>query len=168
MNMLDQFCCFRLETAAKFFGWLGSFVTFILIIICAELLRNARALIGTLTRRGYHFDDPEGAGNVLIIILVVSIVVLVINALANAGLVFGTIKKYHKLILPWLVIKAIATVLSLVAIIMYNFYSSIIGVALNIYLWIAMYSLYSKIKTANEQRSLKRGTRYSYIARQTA
>lgn len=60
--MVQQFFCFRLETTAKFFGWLGSFVTIIFIIICAELLRNARALIGTLTRKGYNFDDPERAG----------------------------------------------------------------------------------------------------------
>ncbi|XP_018788701.1 PREDICTED: uncharacterized protein LOC108968857 [Bactrocera latifrons] len=164
--MLTQFCCLRLETTAKIIGWLGSFVTIVVIIICAELLRNARALLGTLTRRGYHFDDPEDAGTVLIIILAVSIVVLFINAFANGCLVYGTVKKYHKLILPWLIITAIGTVLSLVALIIYGFYSAIFGVAFIAYLWIAMYSLYSKIKTANEQRSFKRGTRS--IARQIA
>ncbi|XP_011188538.1 uncharacterized protein LOC105215992 [Zeugodacus cucurbitae] len=166
--MLEQFCCFRLEPTAKFFGSLGSFVSIILIIICAELLRNPRALIGTLTSRGYHFEDPEGAGTVLIIILVVNVVIFFINAFANAGLVFGTIKKHHKLILPWLIITALWIALSLVAILLTGFYSSIFGVALSIYLWLTMWALYRKIKQENEQRALKRAARYGSRTRQMA
>ncbi|XP_069963973.1 uncharacterized protein [Bactrocera oleae] len=81
------------------------------------------------------------------IYLYVYIVLVLINGAGSICLLLGTIQKRHNLIMVWLIFSALGMVFSIIFIFSTGSYGSLLGLALNIYIWIAMFSLYKRIES---------------------
>ncbi|CAD7012288.1 uncharacterized protein LOC101454306 [Ceratitis capitata] len=157
--MVEKFCCFRLESTAKFFGWLGSIVSAVLIIPCIIALVYVKEIVDSLIKQGVRIENREDAENIVTIVLALEIVVFAVNVVTHICLLLGTIQKRHNLLLPWLIAGGISIVLSIILMFFIGF-STVISTAFNIYLWICMYSLYKRIKTEKEQSHYQACTEY--------
>ncbi|XP_011204319.2 uncharacterized protein LOC105226894 [Bactrocera dorsalis] len=143
--VVEKFCCFRLESTAKFFGWLGVIGTVLLTIISIVGIVNAHELSAALQKQGLKISEGD-----IQLFLYIYIVLVLISGAASICLILGTVQKRHNLVLVWLIANAVGIVFSIIFMFLFSSYSSLIGLALNIYLWIAMFSLYKRIKSERQ------------------
>nr|XP_036231498.1 uncharacterized protein LOC106625189 [Bactrocera oleae] len=57
--LVQKFCCFRLESTAKFFGWLGIIGSVLLAIISIVGIANAHELSIELQKRGLDINEGK-------------------------------------------------------------------------------------------------------------
>ncbi|XP_011188550.1 uncharacterized protein LOC105216003 [Zeugodacus cucurbitae] len=140
--MVKKFFCFRLESTAIFFACLGIIYSVIMIIYSLYGPRAQENYI-ELLKKGYNESNVK-------LCLGIYIVFCIISGTANICLLLGTIKKRHYMILLWLIVSLLDVFFWIVF--MFHTFNLIVilCIALSIYLWIAMFSLYQKIKVENE------------------
>ncbi|XP_050340638.1 uncharacterized protein LOC126767067 isoform X3 [Bactrocera neohumeralis] len=143
--LVEKFCCFRLESTAKFFGWLGIIGTVLLTIISIVGIVNASELAAALQKQGLKISEGD-----IQLFLYIYIVSDLIGFAANICLILGTVQKRHNLVLVWLIVSALGIVFSIIFMFLTSTYGSLIGLAFTIYLWIAMFSLCKGIKSERQ------------------
>ncbi|XP_011188537.1 uncharacterized protein LOC105215990 [Zeugodacus cucurbitae] len=153
--MVEKFCCFRLESTAKFFAWLGIIGSVLLVIISIFGIANAHDISINLKQHGLNIPESD-----IKLYIGIYIVLCIVNVVASIFLLLGTIKKRHGFIMVWLICSALGILFSVVFMFYTSSYSGILGLALNIYLWIAMYSLYKRIQMGNETTAYQTHAEY--------
>ncbi|XP_050340434.1 uncharacterized protein LOC126766758 [Bactrocera neohumeralis] len=144
--VVEKFFCFDLELTAIFFGWLGVISTVYPTILAIGKIVEAHEHIATLRERGYYnihesayYRDP-----------CMFLVTILVFGAASICLILGTVKKRHNLVLVWLIVSALGIVFSIIFMFSTGTYVSLLGLPLSIYLWIAMFSLYKRIKSERQ------------------
>ncbi|KAH8348880.1 hypothetical protein KR084_012145 [Drosophila pseudotakahashii] len=170
--MLTSVFCMRLNTYGVVIGWLGvifSFLATILLSVALGFVDNiAQQIVDTEKQADMTVSEVR---NVLIILFSVYLALKVINLLASAMLVVGTVKERHLLLLPWLINNGVILALAILTHI--GLWAQIIGSAmpfmsalpiilisvsvllLGWYLYYGIYSLFKQIQASSElQRPL--------------
>ncbi|XP_068147655.1 uncharacterized protein [Drosophila tropicalis] len=151
MKMLEKLCCMRLPTAGKVVGWLGV-ISAVLGYIRILLLMNGTEVVGDTMQKQYMQIDAV-TGSVLLVINS-------LNLLISVLLLLGIQKNRHGLVLPWLIFHGVVLVICGVAIVLaiVAFFASAeaailvlvlgycLGLALAIYIYHGILSLYYYLK----------------------
>ncbi|EDW61368.1 uncharacterized protein [Drosophila virilis] len=166
--MMERVCCMRLSTAGVVLGWIGVVSSFVLTILLSTILGNAdviaRSIVGNMTEDAAKYDEIHMG---LIVSCSVYLGIFVLNLLASAMLILGTMKERHLMLLPWLINSGVGLILSII----YNFVVLIlalssaqidrivpvlivtfIGLGLHIYIYCGIYSLFKQIQRTREQQ----------------
>ncbi|XP_054736503.1 uncharacterized protein LOC129243482 [Anastrepha obliqua] len=166
--MMQKFFCFRLETAATIIGWLGSVGSLIAVVVLGLCLGYIDDIVEKVMESAPVNEklDPNRIRTILTVAFVAFLVLNAINMFASVCLILGTIKQRHLLLLPWLLNTGISLlfavtyyVLLIVDAVQISFSSNIgliifvsLNLALNIYIWLAVYSHFKNIRNNSEQR----------------
>ncbi|KAH8337028.1 hypothetical protein KR059_012142 [Drosophila kikkawai] len=102
--MLSSVFCMRLNTYGVVIGWLGVIFSFLAVILLSVALGFADEIAQQIVEANKSADvTVDQVRSILIIALSVYLALKVINLLASAMLVVGTVKERHLLLLPWLI-----------------------------------------------------------------
>ncbi|XP_049302806.1 uncharacterized protein LOC105223520 [Bactrocera dorsalis] len=139
--VVEKFCCFSLESTAKFFGVWGMIGAVLEIVIDIFIIAHANEVSAFFQKCGLNISESD------IQLLYIIYIVLALNSAAGSFcLLSGASEKRHNLVLVWLICSALGIVTSIILIFFTGLYSGLIGYAFSTYLWIAMYALYKRIK----------------------
>ncbi|KAH8270889.1 hypothetical protein KR018_011305 [Drosophila ironensis] len=167
--MLQRVCCMRLNTYGVVVGWLGLIFSFLAVILLATGLGFATEIAQKIAQ---DINDPNASAEdiraIVVVVLGVYLALKVINLLASAMLIFGTVKERHLLLLPWLINNGVLLVFAFIghitlwvtmvdskepissAVPMVLFSLAIL--ALLWYLYYGIYSLFKHIQASSEQQ----------------
>ncbi|XP_043643086.1 uncharacterized protein LOC122613127 [Drosophila teissieri] len=169
--MLSRVFCMRLNTYGVVIGWLGVILSFLATILLSVALGFVDEIAQQIAKES---KDPDMTTtqirSMLIIVFSVYLALKVINLLASAMLVAGTVKERHLLLVPWLINNGVLLVFGIVANIAIlaqviestPFVSALplilvdVGLlVLSWYLYYGIYSLFKQIQASSEiQRPL--------------
>ncbi|XP_017472854.1 PREDICTED: uncharacterized protein LOC108363856 [Rhagoletis zephyria] len=166
--MVQQFFCFRLETAAMIIGWLGAVGSVISVVVFGFCLGYLDEIVQKIIESAPENTklDPDQIRTILTVAFVIFLILNAINMFASICLILGTMKQRHLLLLPWLLNTGIALlfaatyyVLLVVEAVQMSYSSNIgliifasINLALDIYVWLAIYSHFKNIRNNREQQ----------------
>ncbi|KAH8285831.1 hypothetical protein KR018_012363 [Drosophila ironensis] len=161
--MLQKVCCMRLNTYGVVVGWLGLIVSFLAVILLATCLGFSTEIAQKIAN-AFAVDIRA----IVVLVLVAYLALKLINLLASALLIFGTVKERHLLLLPWLINNGLLLVYDFIVnitlwVIMVNSKESISTVVLMVlfslayrallwYLYYGIYSLFKHIQSSSEQQ----------------
>ncbi|KRF97577.1 uncharacterized protein Dwil_GK27541 [Drosophila willistoni] len=164
--MLKGMFCMRLHTAGTVIGWLGSIGSILLIIVLSSVLINVDTIVCRISTNDHV--DPDAAHMMIVTVCSIGLAIVLLNFLSSALLILGTMKNRHLFLLPWLINSGIALVFSVIQslvvlallaqsapaapILMYIMMSGL-GLALNIYIYYAILSLFKHIQNIRDQES---------------
>ncbi|XP_068146063.1 uncharacterized protein [Drosophila tropicalis] len=163
--MLKGVFCMRLHTAGTVLGWLGCIVSFVGIIALSAVLINVDTIVSHIS---ISPPDQDAAHMIIVTACSIGLAILLLNFLSSVLLVLGTMKNRHLFLLPWLINSGIGLAynviqslvgLSLVAqeasagpIVVYVVMSGL-ALALNIYIYYGILSLFKHIQSIRDQES---------------
>ncbi|XP_017014509.1 uncharacterized protein [Drosophila takahashii] len=169
--MLTSVFCMRLNTYGVVIGWLGVIFSFLATILLSVALGFVDKIAQQIVDTEKNDMTVSDVRNVLIILFSIYLALKVINLLASAMLVVGTVKERHLLLLPWLINNGVILALSIVTHI--GLWAQVIGSAmpfmsalpillisvsvllLSWYLYYGIYSLFKQIQASSDlQRPL--------------
>ncbi|EDX07743.1 uncharacterized protein LOC6735184 [Drosophila simulans] len=169
--MLSRVFCMRLNTYGVVIGWLGVILSFLATILLSVALGFVDEIAQQIAKESKDSDmTVTQIRSVLVIIFSVYLALKVINLLASAMLVAGTVKERHLLLLPWLINNGVLLVFGIVTNI--AMLAQVIGstpflsalpiilvdvglLVLTWYLYYGIYSLFKQIQASSEvQRPL--------------
>ncbi|XP_016940469.2 uncharacterized protein [Drosophila suzukii] len=170
--MLTSVFGMRLNTYGVVIGWLGVIFSFLATILLSVGLgfvdEIAQQIVDTQKNTEMTLSEVR---TVLVILFSVSLALKMINLLASAMLVLGTVKERHLLLLPWLINNGVMLAFAIITHI--GLWAEIIGssvplfnalpiillsvlvLVLGWYLYYGIYSLFKQIQASSEiQRPL--------------
>ena len=167
--MMSRLCCMRLNTAGVVIGWIGSVFSLIYsILIILGLSRVddlAKAIYGHLNEKDMTEDNLRKG---LIVVFSIYLTINVINLVASALLVAGTIKERHLMIVPWLINSGLSLCFNFVYLlyivvmgisvkapvgsILVSILFAAVGLVIQYVIWYAIYSLFKTLQQRREQR----------------
>ncbi|XP_017051760.1 uncharacterized protein LOC108095245 [Drosophila ficusphila] len=170
--MLNSVCCMRLHTYGVVIGWLGAIFSFLGTILVSVALGFADEIAKQIVEQNPSSNlTVDSVRSALVIVLCIYLGLTVINLLSSTMLIVGTVKERHLLLLPWLINNGVLMVFGIIANI--TIWAQMIGssvpassvipmilptilsLALSIYLYYGVYSLFKKIQASSElQRPL--------------
>ncbi|XP_016957891.1 uncharacterized protein LOC108029910 [Drosophila biarmipes] len=167
--MLTSVFCMRLNTYGVVIGWLGVIFSFLATILLSVGLgfvdQIAQQIVDTQKNTEMTVSEVR---TVLVILFSVYLALKVINLLASAMLVVGTVKERHLLLLPWLINNGV--ILAIAVITHIGLWAEIIGssvpflnalpvillsvlvLVLGWYLYYGIYSLFKQIQASSEMQ----------------
>ncbi|XP_017077033.1 uncharacterized protein LOC108111906 [Drosophila eugracilis] len=170
--MLTSVFCMRLNTYGVVIGWLGVIFSFLATILLSVALGFVDEIAQEIVKSAQKTDlTVSEVRTGLIVLLSVYLALKVINLLASAMLVVGTVKERHLLLLPWLINNGVILVFAIITHI--GVWAQVIGsqmpflsavpiilisvgiLVLTWYLYYGIYSLFKQIQASSElQRPL--------------
>eukprot|EP00099_Drosophila_melanogaster_P019980 NP_611379.2 uncharacterized protein Dmel_CG15098 [Drosophila melanogaster] len=167
--MLSRVFCMRLNTYGVVIGWLGVILSFLATILLSLALGFVDEIAQQIAKGSEDSNKTATEiRSVLIIVFSVYLALKVINLLASAMLVAGTVKERHLLLLPWLInngvllVFGIITNIAMLAQIIGNtsFLSALpiifVDVGLLLLTWYLYYGIYSLFKQIQASREIQR------------
>ncbi|KAH8407410.1 hypothetical protein KR222_008417 [Zaprionus bogoriensis] len=165
--MLRSLFLMRLNTAGVVIGWLGVVGSFVMIIAQAVILGFADVIAQAFVKESDDKIKYEEVHTAIIVAVSVYLAICALNFMASGMLVLGTMKERHLMLLPWLINSGIALAITIV----YDLVGLVaalrsgsaeafvlpiivgaIGLALQVYIYCGIYSLYKQIQYTREQQ----------------
>ncbi|KAH8371546.1 hypothetical protein KR093_007957 [Drosophila rubida] len=160
VKLIERVACLRVRTVGLVIGWLGVVGSILSAIITICILGNSDKFADYL-QKTYRLsaDSHDEIRAVIVLYGSIYLGAVIINGLISGLLVFGIKKNRHLMILPWLIANAIGMVLNILAFIQavsamfkgvpggtFTFFFDIFCLALYVYIYWGIYSLYKHIQ----------------------
>uniref|UniRef100_A0A1L8D8S2 Uncharacterized protein n=1 Tax=Nyssomyia neivai TaxID=330878 RepID=A0A1L8D8S2_9DIPT len=154
-------CCFSLKTGGVILGWIGAVSSFIAALVCIIAICNVDTIVNAVKEHaGEENIEPETLKSILQIVLGVYIALSLIGLISASLLVAGSVQRNRYLILPWLITSGMSLVLGLLVSIFqvcgymsqdvgagfFSLFIIAIAYGLELYLWIAIFSLFQQLR----------------------
>ncbi|XP_055858786.1 uncharacterized protein LOC129921124 [Episyrphus balteatus] len=173
MFTVERLCCLRLNTAGVVVGWVCGILSLFYIVLYALLISNLDEIIKYIVEQGgspAEKLDPSTVRSVVIAIVAIALTICVVNLISSVLLVAGTIQERHMMLVPWLINNGFALSLSVLNLIYFivscihvgKSFGMIFGmtlgllipIAIQYYIWTAIYSLFRVIRSSRERQQL--------------
>lgn len=145
--LASKFCCFPLESGIKFWGWLGTVISAIGVVVSIVLLTTTEEAENR-SKDGV-FDPYYEAG----IIdretgYIIMIVICAMGAFTSYFVVMSIQKRNKNFLVPWMISNALSLLVWTVLLLPVLFPAFLImaPVGLIYYVWYCMYSMYQVLK----------------------
>ncbi|XP_030381209.1 uncharacterized protein LOC115629047 [Scaptodrosophila lebanonensis] len=163
--MMVNWCRMRLHTVGVTIGWIGIMVSILSIILLSLILvlvdEVAMFVVPDLARK-LPLLSFSGFRTGLVIMCGVWLGFSIINLLASAMLLMGTVQENHLMLVPWLINSGAALVINIIRhpFTWFAFADevgpcivfSVVTLILQFYIYFGIYSLYKHIKAKKDQQ----------------